>query len=82
MKQENTPSPRRWGSSRRNLFNKATTGKIKITDVTGKQLKSLSLNKGNNQIELNGNELGYGIFFYTLYINDEFIETKKMVRIR
>jgi len=59
-----------------------TTGKIMITDVTGKQLKHLSLNKGNNQIELNGSELGYGIFFYTLYINDEFIETKKMVRIR
>ena len=82
MKQENTPSPRRWGSSHRNLFNKATTGKIMITDVTGKQLKHLSLNKGNNQIELNGNELGYGIFFYTLYINDEFVQTKKMVRIR
>ena len=53
-----------------------------ITDVTGKQLKRVMLTETNNQVEVNGEELGYGIFFYSLYINGELVETKKMARMR
>ncbi|MBV6485208.1 MAG: hypothetical protein KFKLKKLM_01761 [Flavobacteriales bacterium] len=35
-----------------------------------------------NKVELRGNELGYGIFFYSLYINGEYIQTKKLTRIQ
>ena len=59
-----------------------TTGQLVVTDVTGKQLKKIVLNQANNQIELKGAELGYGIFFYSLYINGRFVQTKKMARIR
>ena len=59
-----------------------TTGQLVVTDVTGKQLKKIVLNQANNQIELKGADLGYGIFFYSLYINGKFVQTKKMIRMR
>jgi Subtilase family len=59
-----------------------TKGKLLITDVTGRQLKQIELSQTENEVELNGNKLGYGVFFYSLYINDEFVTTKKMTRMR
>ncbi|MDG1476437.1 MAG: T9SS type A sorting domain-containing protein [Vicingaceae bacterium] len=60
----------------------ATEGEVVITDVTGKQLKRVMLTETNSQVEVKGEELGYGIFFYSLYINGELVETKKMARMR
>ena len=60
----------------------ATLGTVVVTDVAGRQLKKVELNQTENQIEINGDELGYGIFFYSLYINGELVETKKMARMR
>lgn len=59
-----------------------TSGEIVITDVTGKQIQRVVLNNTDNKVELRGNELGYGIFFYSLYINGEYIQTKKLTRIQ
>lgn len=59
-----------------------TSGEIVITDVTGKQIQRVVLNNTENKVELRGNELGYGIFFYSLYINGEYVQTKKLTRIQ
>ena len=59
-----------------------TSGEIIITDVTGKQVQRVVLSTSKNKVELQGNELGYGIFFYSLYINSEYIQTKKLTRIQ
>ncbi|OFY96843.1 MAG: hypothetical protein A3K10_08685 [Bacteroidetes bacterium RIFCSPLOWO2_12_FULL_31_6] len=59
-----------------------TSGEIIITDVTGKQVQRVVLSTSKNKVELQGNELGYGIFFYSLYINGEYIQTKKLIRIQ
>lgn len=59
-----------------------TSGEIIITDVTGKQVQRVVLSTSKNKVELQGHELGYGIFFYSLYINSEYIQTKKLTRIQ
>jgi hypothetical protein len=55
-------------------------GEIVINDVTGKQIKRIALTEMENKIEVIGNEIGFGIFFYTLYVNEEYVKTKKMTR--
>ena len=59
-----------------------TEGEVVINDVTGKEMKRISLSEWENKFEVKGNELGNGIFFYTLYINGEYVQTKKMTRIQ
>jgi type IX secretion system substrate protein len=59
-----------------------TKGKLLITDVVGKQLMEIELTQQENKLEINGNKLGYGVFFYSLYINKRFMITKKMTRMR
>jgi len=59
-----------------------TNGRIVITDVLGKELMQFNLTQENNQIEIEGNQLGYGIFFYSLFIDEELVKTKKMTRMR
>jgi type IX secretion system substrate protein len=57
-----------------------STGEIVINDVTGKQIKRIALTEMENQYEVKGDELGFGIFFYSLYVNGEYVKTKKMTR--
>jgi len=64
------------------LIPPSAIGQLVINDVTGKQIKTINLNDSNNKIEINGNELGYGMFFYSLYVNGEYVQTKKMTRIQ
>ncbi len=54
---------------------------FEVRDVTGKLVKSLDLgiqSAGQHQIELNSNEFGEGIYFYTLYAGETSM-TKKMI---
>ena len=74
-----------------NPFNPATTIKysipelsfvtLKIYDVLGNEIVNLvneEKSTGNYEIELNGNELPSGIYFYKIQAGS-FVETKKMV---
>ncbi|PCJ23676.1 MAG: hypothetical protein COA97_11170 [Flavobacteriales bacterium] len=43
-------------------------------------ITSLSVSEKENKIEIDGNKLAPGIYFYTLWVNGEFIAVKKMER--
>lgn len=58
---------------------------IKIYDLLGKEIKSY-LNKkqtaGKYQIEFNASGRSGGVYFYSLYINNNLVDTKKMLLIK
>ena len=56
-----------------------TKGKIIITDVLGRTVEVITILQEENEIELKTNSWGYGIYYYSLEINNEIIDTKKMV---
>jgi endonuclease/exonuclease/phosphatase family metal-dependent hydrolase len=57
---------------------------VKVFDVLGNEVSDLvnsELPAGNFEVNLNGNELTSGIYFYTLRAGD-FVDTKKMVLLK
>lgn len=56
------------------------TAQFIINDVTGKVIKTLSIqgNKGHNKVEFNHDNLPAGILYYTIQAGD-FVATKKMI---
>ncbi len=55
-------------------------GVIEIKDVTGRIILTLSLQEGENTLEIDSKGWANGIYFYGMKINDENIENKKMVK--
>jgi hypothetical protein len=47
--------------------------------MQGKLVKKLPVSSVNDSVTINGYELGQGMFLYSLVINGQEIETKKMV---
>jgi hypothetical protein len=54
-------------------------GKIRIYDMLGKVVKEIGLNEKEGIVKMNVSELNEGIYFYTFFINDKTVSTKKMV---
>lgn len=52
---------------------------ICIFDMQGKLIKKLPISSGNNSVAINGDELGQGMFLYSLVVNGQEIDTKKMI---
>ena len=53
---------------------------ICIFDLTGKTLKKLPVSSGMESVSIGGWELGEGMFLYSLIVNGQEIDTKKMVK--
>ena len=73
-----------------NPFNEQTTIRFKLAenvqdasicifDMTGKMMKKQTISSGESSIKVNGWELGEGMFLYSLIINGQVIDTKRMV---
>lgn len=73
-----------------NPFNKQTVIRFKLAvdaedasvcifDMTGKLLKKLPISSGMQSVSIKGYELGEGMFLYSLIVNGQEIDTKKMV---
>ncbi len=63
----------------------ASDVKLKVYDVQGRKIQTLvekQLNPGVYEYIFNGNNLSSGIYFYTLYVNDNLIETKRMTLLK
>lgn len=59
--------------------------KLIIYDITGKVISELVnqvLNAGEYVIDFNGNNLSSGTYFYSLYIDNNLIDTKKMLLLK
>jgi hypothetical protein len=53
---------------------------IQVIDMNGKMIKSVSLNsKGNGQLTLETSQLTAGAYTYSLFIDGNLIDTKKMI---
>jgi photosystem II stability/assembly factor-like uncharacterized protein len=79
-----------------NPFNPSTTIKftvprqgnvsLKVYDITGKEVRTiinnLSLNPGTVKHAFDGAGLASGVYFYSLYVDDGLISTKKMILLK
>ena len=61
------------------LVEEAQDASICIFDMTGKLLKKLPISSGMESVSIGGYELGEGMFLYSLIVNGQEIDTKKMV---
>ncbi len=55
---------------------------IRITDAAGRIIKTFNAAKGGGTITIRSGELAAGYYNYTLYINNNMVDTKKMVLIK
>ena len=52
---------------------------ICIFDMTGKTIKKLPISSGMESVSIGGYELGEGMFLYSLIVNGQEIDTKRMI---
>lgn len=77
---QNTPNPAKEQTIiRYQLADNVKDAAICIFDMQGKLVKKLPVSSGNDSVTINGYELGQGMFLYSLVINGQEIETKKMI---
>lgn len=77
---QNTPNPfKEQTTIRFSLADDARDAAICIFDMTGKMLKKLPISSGETSVNVNGWELGEGMFLYTLLVNGREIDTKRMI---
>lgn len=77
---QNTPNPfKEQTIIRFSLADGVTDATICIFDMTGKTIKKLPISSGMESVSIGGYELGEGIFLYSLIVNGQEIDTKKMV---
>lgn len=77
---QNTPNPYKEQTVIRfSLADDVKDAAICIFDMTGKTIKRLPISSGMESVSVGGYELGEGIFLYSLIVNGQEIDTKKMV---
>jgi len=82
---QNYPNP--FNSSTKINFNIAKQSDVKIIlyDILGREIKSLvdsRLERGKYDIYFNANNFASGVYFYTMYLNGKFFDSRKMVMIK
>ena len=77
---QNTPNPfKEQTIIRFSLADDVKDAAICIFDMTGKTIKKLPISSGMDSVSVGGYELGEGLFLYSLIVNGQEIDTKKMV---
>jgi hypothetical protein len=77
---QNMPNPfKEQTTIRFRLADDAVNAAICIFDMTGKMLKKLPVSSGMESVTVNGYELGEGMFLYSLMVNNQEIDTKRMI---
>ncbi len=77
---QNTPNPfKEQTVIRFNLAEDVRDASICIFDMTGKTLKKFPISSGMDSVSIGGYELGEGMFLYSLVVNGQVIDTKRMV---
>ncbi len=81
---QNIPNPANNNTVIRYYVPDNTTGKaqIMITDIKGSVLKVYTASKGAGQVNIRAGELAAGTYNYSLYVNDQRIDSKQMVIIK
>ena len=77
---QNSPNPFKENTVIRfKLADDVRDAAICIFDMTGKTIKKLPISSGMDSVSVGGYELGEGMFLYSLIVNGQEIDTKKMV---
>lgn len=77
---QNNPNPfKEQTLIRFTLADDATDAAVCIFDMTGKQLRRFPVTPGMDGITINGGDLGAGMFLYSLIVDGQEIETKRMI---
>lgn len=77
---QNTPNPfKEQTTIRFSLADGVQDASICIFDMTGKTIKKLPISSGMDSVSVGGYELGEGMFLYSLIVNGQVIDTKRMV---
>ena len=77
---QNTPNPfKEQTIIRFSLADDVQDAAICIFDMTGKAIKKLPVSSGMESVSIGGYELGEGMFLYSLVVNGQEIDTKRMV---
>ena len=77
---QNTPNPfKETTTIRFTLADDARGAYICIFDMTGKPVKKLPVSAGMDSISFGGYEIGEGMFLYSLMVNGQEIDTKRMI---
>jgi hypothetical protein len=77
---QNYPNP--FGQSttiRYTLLKTGQSARIIISDTTGNILKQIPLQAGTDSITVECESLSAGIYYYSLYVGNELVDTKKMI---
>ncbi len=61
------------------LSEEARDASICIFDMQGKMLKTLPVTNGEESVIVNSSEFGDGLYLYSLIVNGQEVDTKKMV---
>lgn len=78
---QNTPNPFSQSTTIKYFLpDNAGNASILVFDLSGKLVKTLALNqKGESSVSLNGNEFQAGMYVYSLIINGQEVESKRMI---
>ena len=77
---QNTPNPfKEQAVIRFSLADDVQNAAICIFDMTGKTIKKLPISSGMESVSVGGYELGEGMFLYSLIVNGQEIDTKRMI---
>ena len=77
---QNTPNPfKETTTIHFTLADDAKDAYICIFDMTGKPVKKLSISSGTDSISFGGYETGEGMFLYSLVVNGQEVDTKRMI---
>ena len=77
---QNTPNPfKEQTIIRFSLADDVQDAAICIFDMTGKTVKKMPISSGMESVSIGGYELGEGMFLYSLVVNGQEIDTKKMI---
>ena len=77
---QNTPNPfKEQTIIRFSLADDVQNAAICIFDMTGKTIKKLPISSGMESVSIGGYELGEGMFLYSLVVNGQEMDTKRMI---
>ena len=77
---QNAPNPFKEKTTIRfSLASGTQNAAICIFDMSGKLIKRLPISQGESSVSVNGYELGEGMFLYSLLVNGQEVDTKRMV---
>ncbi len=82
---QNYPNPFNAITKIKYIITKVSDVKIIVSDVQGKEVKRIVINRNNIGVfdfKFDGSKYSSGVYYYTLYVENNRIETKKMVLLK